>query len=65
VRQVVGILARRVVCRVQQGQTVQAGERFGLMKFGSRMDVFVPPSARLRVRPGDRVRGGETILAEL
>jgi phosphatidylserine decarboxylase len=65
VRQVVGILARRVVCRVRQGQRVEAGERFGLMKFGSRMDVFLPPSARLRIGAGARVRGGETIVAEL
>jgi phosphatidylserine decarboxylase len=64
-RQVVGILARRVVCRLTLGQTVAAGERFGLMKFGSRMDVFVSPAARLRVRAGDAVRGGETVLAEL
>jgi phosphatidylserine decarboxylase len=64
-RQVVGVLARRVVCRVRPGDTVQTGQRFGLMKFGSRMDVFLPPSARLFVRSGERVRGGETILAEL
>jgi phosphatidylserine decarboxylase len=44
---------------------VTTGQRFGLMKFGSRMDVFLPPSARLRVKAGDRVRGGETVLAEL
>jgi phosphatidylserine decarboxylase len=64
-RQVVGILARRVVCRLTPGQTVATGDRFGLMKFGSRMDVFVSPAARLRVRVGDYVRGGETVLAEL
>jgi phosphatidylserine decarboxylase len=64
-RQVVGVLARRVVCRLTPGQTVTTGERFGLMKFGSRMDVFVPPAARLRVRAGSHVRGGETVLAEL
>lgn len=65
VRQVVGVLARRVVCRVRQGETVKAGQRFGLMKFGSRMDVFLPASARLRVKAGERARGGETVLAEL
>lgn len=64
-RQVVGILARRVVCRLAVGDDVKAGERFGIMKFGSRMDVFVPSSAVLRVRVGDSVRGGETILATL
>jgi len=65
VRQVVGILARRLVCRVQEGDRVEAGQRFGLMKFGSRMDVFLPPSARLRVRRGQHVRAGESVLAEL
>jgi phosphatidylserine decarboxylase len=64
-RQVVGLLARRVVCRLQPGQQVATGERFGLMKFGSRMDVFLPGQARLRVRAGDYVRGGETVIAEL
>jgi phosphatidylserine decarboxylase len=65
VRQIVGVLARRIVCRVQVGQQVGRGERFGVMKFGSRMDVFLPLDARLRVRAGDRVVGGETPLASL
>ncbi len=64
-RQVVGILARRVVCRVEVGADVRAGERFGIMKFGSRMDVFVPPSATLTVGVGQMVRGGETVIAVL
>jgi phosphatidylserine decarboxylase len=64
-RQIVGILARRVVCRAQRGTEVHAGDRYGIMKFGSRMDVFLPPSADLRVRVGDRVRGGETVIAVL
>jgi len=64
-RQVVGVLARRVVCRAQNGAEVRAGDRFGIMKFGSRMDVFLPPNASIRVRPGDTVRGGETIIAVL
>jgi phosphatidylserine decarboxylase len=65
VRQVVGVLARRIVCRVRPGDVLTAGQRIGLMKFGSRMDVFLPPGATLRVRPGDRVVGGETIIATL
>ena len=64
-RQVVGVLARRVVCRVQSGALVQAGDRYGIMKFGSRMDVFLPAAAELRVKVGDWVRGGETIIAVL
>jgi phosphatidylserine decarboxylase len=64
-RQIVGVLARRVVCRLQPDARVRAGERFGIMKFGSRMDVFVPPSATIQVRLGQRVRAGETVLAVL
>ena len=62
-RQVVGVLARRIVCRITAGDEVATGDRFGLMKFGSRMDVFVPPEARLTVTAGQKVRGGESILA--
>ena len=62
-RQVVGALARRVVCRVTPGTEVTTGQRFGIMKFGSRMDVFLPPDAALVVGRGDRVRGGETVVA--
>jgi phosphatidylserine decarboxylase len=65
VRQVVGILARRIVCRVEEGQRVERGERIGLMKFGSRMDVFVPTTAELAVRVGQHVVAGETVLASL
>jgi phosphatidylserine decarboxylase len=64
-RQVVGVLARRVVCRVQSGATVRAGDRFGIMKFGSRMDVFLPSTATITVKVGDTVRGGETVIAVL
>jgi phosphatidylserine decarboxylase len=64
-RQVVGILARRIVCRIAEGQFVGRGERVGLMKFGSRMDVFLPPSAELAVRPGQQVVAGETVIASL
>jgi phosphatidylserine decarboxylase len=64
-RQVVGILARRVVCRLAQGAQVRAGDHLGLMKFGSRMDVFVPTTASLAVAPGELVRAAETVLARL
>ena len=64
-RQIVGILARRVVCRVAAGADVRAGQRYGIMKFGSRMDVFVPADATLRVKVGESVRGGETVIAVL
>jgi phosphatidylserine decarboxylase len=64
-RQIVGILARRVVCRVQPGAELKAGERFGIMKFGSRMDVFLPPSAQLNAKAGDTVVGGVTVIAVL
>lgn len=64
-RQIVGILARRIVTRLEVGQLVARGERFGVMKFGSRIDLFVPRSAALAVKAGDRVVGGESVLAKL
>ena len=63
IRQVVGILARRIVCRVAEGAAVERGERIGLMKFGSRMDVFLPTDAEILVSVGQRVVGGETAIA--
>jgi phosphatidylserine decarboxylase len=63
VRQVVGVLARRIVCRVVEGQQLARGERIGLMKFGSRMDVFLPPDAELRISVGEHTVAGETVLA--
>jgi phosphatidylserine decarboxylase len=64
-RQVVGMLARRVVCRASVGDEVRAGDRFGIMKFGSRMDIFLPPTATITVEVGQLVRGGETVIAVL
>lgn len=61
-RQVVGLLARRVVCRVTEGDTLVVGQRVGVMKFGSRMDVFVPPSVAVLVKQGDRVVAGTTVM---
>lgn len=65
VRQIVGVLARRIVCRVRQGDMVEAGARFGVMKFGSRMDVFLPQGSAIQVKVGDRVQAGVTIIATL
>jgi phosphatidylserine decarboxylase len=65
VRQIVGILARRIVCRVREGDVVSTGARFGVMKFGSRMDVFLPKGGTIRVTVGDRVQAGVTIIATL
>ena len=64
-RQVVGLLARRIVCRVEPGDVVERGGRIGLMKFGSRMDVFLPLDAQIFVSVGQKVVAGETIIAEL
>jgi phosphatidylserine decarboxylase len=61
-RQIVGLVARRVVTRVKAGDRVRTGERIGLMKFGSRMDVFVPADVELAVKAGDRTVAGETVL---
>src|SRR5882672_974037 len=65
VRQIVGVLARRIVCRVKEGETVHTGDRFGVMKFGSRMDIFVPASAEIVVKVNDKVVGGVTVIARL
>jgi len=65
VRQIVGVLARRIVCRVTEGDVVHAGDRFGVMKFGSRMDIFIPVNAAIAVKVNDKVVGGVTVIARL
>jgi phosphatidylserine decarboxylase len=65
VRQIVGVLARRIVCRVKEGAVVRAGDRFGVMKFGSRMDIFLPADTTIQTKVGDKVVGGLTVLAML
>jgi phosphatidylserine decarboxylase len=65
VKQIAGVLARRIVCRVRSGDKLAAGERFGLIRFGSRTDLVVPRSTEMRVKIGDRVRGGETVMGVL
>ncbi len=65
VKQIAGILARRIVCRVRPGDTLEKGQRYGLIRFGSRTDLLLPATAEIAVQVGDVVRGGETILAFL
>jgi phosphatidylserine decarboxylase len=63
--QIAGALARRIVCNVRPGDTVRRGERFGMIMFGSRVDVFLPTGVEPRVARGDRVRAGVTVIAEV
>jgi phosphatidylserine decarboxylase len=65
VRQIAGVIARRIVCRVQPGDVLEKGQRYGLIRFGSRVDLVLPHEAEIVVHVGDRVRGGETPLAFL
>ena len=66
VRQIAGLIARRIVTDAKPGARVTQGDRLGLIRFGSRTDVFLPVSAHpvVKVKPGDRVRVGGTVLAE-
>jgi len=61
--QVAGMIARRIICRLKEGDRIRAGERFGLICFGSRLDLYFPPGFESLVGIGDRVRAGETVLA--
>ena len=63
--QIAGALARRIICHRQPGERLARGERFGMIMFGSRVDLFLPPAARPMVARGDRVRAGHTVVAEL
>ena len=63
--QIAGLIARRIVCDLKEGQLVQAGERFGLIRFGSRLDVYLPEDVAPAVALGQRAIGGETILADI
>lgn len=63
--QVAGLIARRIVCWISPGDRAVRGERYGLIRFGSRMDTFLPIGSRIRVAVGDKAKGGETILGEL
>jgi phosphatidylserine decarboxylase len=63
--QIAGVLARRIVCWKRRGEGVKCGERFGMIKFGSRTDLLMPPTVEVLVREGMRVRGGETIIGKI
>ena len=65
VSQITGLIARRIVCHPKVGDWLQRGDRYGLIRFGSRTDVLLPAGAEAVVRKGDRVRGGESVLARL
>jgi phosphatidylserine decarboxylase len=65
VTQISGVLARRIVCRVRPGDTLRAGQRYGLIRFGSRTALVLPRGTEIRVRVGDRVRGGESVMGVL
>jgi phosphatidylserine decarboxylase len=61
--QIAGLIARRIVCWIAPGDRVARGERYGLIRFGSRVDIFLPPTAAVAVKVGDRVRGGADLIA--
>jgi len=65
IKQIAGILARRIVCHLREGFHVQRGERFGMIKFGSRVDMILPSSAKITVQLNQKVKGGETIIAKI
>ena len=64
-RQIAGAMARRIRYYIKEGQPVEQGNEFGFIKFGSRVDIFIPLSAEIKIKLGDQVKGGESILAEL
>ncbi|MFH1334935.1 MAG: phosphatidylserine decarboxylase family protein [Candidatus Zixiibacteriota bacterium] len=61
-KQIAGIIARRIVCKVKPGDAVKAGERFGMIKFGSRVDLFLPQSVEIKVDLNQKVKAGETVI---
>ncbi|OLF09383.1 phosphatidylserine decarboxylase [Actinophytocola xinjiangensis] len=63
--QIAGLIARRIVCQIDGGEKVRAGQTYGLIRFGSRVDLYLPPESRVLVEPGQRTIGGETVIAEL
>ncbi|MDX1590443.1 MAG: phosphatidylserine decarboxylase family protein [Balneolaceae bacterium] len=64
-KQITGFLARRIVYHLQEGDEVKAGDRFGIMKFGSRMDILLPENVKIKVKKGDKTVAGESVIGEL
>ena len=65
VKQIAGLIARRIVCYAKPGDAIKTGERYGLIRFGSRVDIFLPKDAELKVKLGDRVSGARDVIAVL
>lgn len=65
VTQIAGLIARRIVCWVKEGQELKSGQQIGLIRFGSQVDMVIPKSMKLRVKTGDHVTAGDTIIAEV
>jgi phosphatidylserine decarboxylase len=65
VKQIAGLIARRIVCYARPGDTIKTGERYGLIRFGSRVDIFLPATAEIKVKLGDRVRGAQDVIGVL
>jgi len=63
--QIAGLIARRIICKIQKGDIVTRGQRFGLICFGSRLDVYLPPEINLKVEVGDKVKAGTSVLGDL
>lgn len=63
--QIAGLVARRIVCRLRRGDVLEAGQRYGMIKLGSRVDVYLPENASIRVKLGDNVKAGESLIAEI
>jgi phosphatidylserine decarboxylase len=65
VTQIAGLIARRIVCNISEGDSVTAGKRFGLIRFGSRLELLLPSESSVSVEKGDRTRAGVTVIAQL
>ena len=64
-RQVAGFVARRAVCKVKPGDSLKRGERYGMIKFGSRLDVYMPTNTEIKVTLGEKVCAGETVIGKI